>query len=81
MRANNSLLRDQLDVMRRREGEQQTQLSELRNQLRRLDGTMQELLDIPEVQNGEPRLANGLFEVLAGLAEMEKTLMPGGSRQ
>lgn len=67
-------------MLRRQHSELQAQLNEVRDRLRPLDRSLQELLYLPGIQNGEEGVLNRLFTILDGVIAMNKTLSSGASR-
>lgn len=67
LRGSNEQLQDEVEMLRR-------QGSDLRGQLQPLDRSLQELLYLPSVQNGDGEVADSLFSILRRVTAMRKTL-------
>ena len=76
LRNNSDHLRVELEMSRRWGREMQAQLHELREGLGPLEHLVQELLDVPTVQNGEHGIANRLFAICDMVKAMDKALSP-----
>jgi hypothetical protein len=61
LRNSNDQLRDEVETLRTQNRAQQVQMNELRDRLRPLDRSLQDLLYLPGVQNGEEGISNRLF--------------------
>ncbi|SPO01189.1 uncharacterized protein DNG_03936 [Cephalotrichum gorgonifer] len=80
LRNSNDQLRDEAEVLRRQNSGLQAQLDELRDMLRPLDRSLEELLYLPAVQNGEEGVSTMLFVILTEVTAVNKILSSGASK-
>ena len=78
---NNSRLRVEVEILRKRDREMQGQLNELRDSLQPMEHLLQELLYAPDVQNGNLGVSNRLFAIFDMVEAMNKALSPGTYKQ
>lgn len=74
LRADNAALQDEVAMLRRKNARLHGQLDELRSHLRPLDDTLQELLYLPAVQEGDERVLSQLFGMLERITGVKRVL-------
>lgn len=75
----NEQLADEVRSIGGKYGEVQAQLSGLRDGLRQLGGSLEELLYLPAVRNGDKEVTGRLFEISNTVTGIRKALGSGGS--
>jgi len=74
LRADNAALQDEVEILRRKHARLEGQLDELRGQLRPLNETLEGLLYLPAVQQGEEQVMNRLFGALEQVSAFKRVL-------
>ena len=74
LRRRNNLLHEEVEALRRQYGENQAQLSELRDALRSLDRSLQDLLYLPAIRNGDGEVPRRLFLMFDTVIALDRAL-------